>query len=331
MPCYNSAAYMSNCIESLLPGGDDIEIIIVNDGSKDDTARIADEYQAKYPGIIKAVHQENGGHGEAVNTGLKHAKGLYFKVVDSDDRLNVDAYLKMLEKLKEIVADGKGLDMMIGNYVYDKEGAAKKRVVRYRTALPQNRIFGWSDVKHFMKGQYLLMHAVIYRTKLLKECGIHLPAHTFYVDNIFVFEPLPYVKTMYYMNVNLYMYYIGREDQSVNEKVMMGRIDQQIKVTKIMIDFLANRNLPNRKLRHYMRNYLDIILTVSSILLIKMGTEEALAKKRDMWQYLRDKDRRLYFVLRHGIFGSQMNLPGKAGRKVSVAEYTIAQKFMGFN
>ena len=74
IPCYNSAAYMRNCIESLLPGGDEVEILIVDDGStKDNTAEIADEYERNYPGICRAIHQENGGHGEAVNAGLRNA------------------------------------------------------------------------------------------------------------------------------------------------------------------------------------------------------------------------------------------------------------------
>ena len=86
IPCYNSENYMRKCVESLLVGGEDVEIIIVDDGSvKDRTAEIADEYAEKYPGIVKAVHQENGGHGAAVNAGIENATGLYFKVVDSDD------------------------------------------------------------------------------------------------------------------------------------------------------------------------------------------------------------------------------------------------------
>ena len=93
IPCYNSEAYMRNCIESLLPGGDEVEILIVDDGSvKDNTAQIADEYEARYPGICRAIHQENGGHGEAVNAGLRAATGIYFKVVDSDDWVNAEAY-----------------------------------------------------------------------------------------------------------------------------------------------------------------------------------------------------------------------------------------------
>ena len=99
VPCYNSQAYMRNCVDSLLEGGDLVEILIVDDGSKDDTGKIADEYAAKYPNIVKAIHQENGGHGEAVNTGIRNATGLYFKVVDSDDWVKEDAYLAILEKL----------------------------------------------------------------------------------------------------------------------------------------------------------------------------------------------------------------------------------------
>ena len=122
IPCYNSAAYMEKCIDSLLPGGEDVEIIIVNDGStKDNTAEIADAYAAKYPTIVKAVHQENGGHGEAVNAGLRNATGLYFKVVDSDDWVDADAYRKILDKLSELAGNRPVLDMMISNFVYDKE------------------------------------------------------------------------------------------------------------------------------------------------------------------------------------------------------------------
>lgn len=331
IPCYNSEAYMSKCIESLLPGGEDVEIIIVDDGSKDGTARIADDYAAKYPTIIRAIHQENGGHGEAVNAGLRNATGMYYKVVDSDDWLKEDAYLAVLAKLRELIGGSRSLDMMICNFVYEKEGLKHKKVMTYRTALPKDQLFTWDQVKHFLPGQYILMHSVIYRTKMLQDCGLELPKHTFYVDNIFVFHPLPYVKTMYYMDINLYRYYIGRDDQSVNEQVMIGRIDQQILVNRIMIDYMEEQKLLNPKVRHYMMNYLDIITTVTSIMLIKSGTEENLLKKRDLWQYIKDKDHLMYLRLRFGILGSATNLPGKGGRKISVAEYKIARRFVGFN
>lgn len=331
IPSYNSENYLRNCIESLLPGGEDVEIIVVNDGSKDGTAAIADEYAAKYPTIVKAIHQENGGHGEAVNAGLRNATGLYYKVVDSDDWVNKEAYLKILKALSDLVKSDHMVDMFISNYVYEKEGKKRKKVMQYRTAFPIDQVFTWDDVKFLHVGQYILMHSVIYRTQMLKDCGLELPKHTFYVDNIYVYHPLPYVKKLYYMDVNFYRYYIGRTDQSVNEKVMISRIDQQLRVNKILIDDCDVWKLKNKKLRNYMLSYLEIMMAVSSILAIRSKDPENLAKKKELWQYLKAKDIRSYKKIRRSIMGNTMNLPGEGGRKISVAAYKIAQMVVGFN
>lgn len=130
IPSYNSEDYISRAIESILPGGEDVEIIIVNDGSKDGTLKIAKEYKEKYPDIIKVVDKENGGHGDAVNFGLANATGKYFKVVDSDDWVNEEALLLILSFLKELERDDKEIDMLVSNYVYEKVGAAHKKIGR---------------------------------------------------------------------------------------------------------------------------------------------------------------------------------------------------------
>lgn len=330
IPCYNSEDYMEKCIESILPGGEEIEILIVDDGSKDRTAEIADAYAAKYPTICRAIHQENGGHGEAVNTGIRNATGRYFKVVDSDDWVDLDAYKTILAKLREYDKDGEELDMLLANYVYEKDGAKRKQVMRQK-GVPKNKEFTWSDVPHFFKGHYILMHSVIYRTKLLHECALELPKHTFYVDSIYVFNPMPYVKKMYYLNVDFYRYFIGREDQSVNEKVMISRMDQQIKVNTLMLDKYDFWQIENKKCRQYMLNYLEIITVVSSIMCLISNTKEHIQTKADLWKYIKEKDTRLYKKLRYGIMGIAMNLPGKIGRKISIAAYKIAQKVVGFN
>ena len=334
VPCYNSAAYMEKCVDSLLPGGEDVEILIVDDGSVDETAEIADRYASCYPGIVRAIHKANGGHGSAVNAGIENASGLYFKVVDSDDWVKQEAYMQILETLRELTGGERRLDLLISNFVYEKVGENRHKVMRYRHILPQNELFTWSDIHHFYKGHYILMHSVIFRTRLLKECGIKLPEHTFYVDNLYVFEPLPYVKNLYYLDVNFYRYYIGREDQSVNEQVMISRIDQQLKVNRIMIDYLVDRKpeiMKNKRLYQYMFNYLEIITTVSSVLLIRSGTEEGLEKKKELWKYLKSKDRKLFLRMRNGLLGYAMNLPGRGGRKISVGGYKICQKIFKFN
>ncbi|WP_434309045.1 glycosyltransferase family 2 protein [Hominifimenecus sp. rT4P-3] len=331
VPCYNSEAYLEKCVDSLLPGGERVEILLVNDGSSDRTAEIADSYAKQYPSIVRVIHQENKGHGGAVNTGLREASGIYFKVVDSDDSVSLDAYHKILDTLENLVLDGKSVDMLISNYIYDKVGVRKKKVISYRRAFPQNEVFTWDKVGFLHKGQYILMHSVIYRTRVLKECGLKLPEHTFYVDNLFVYIPLPYVKNLYYIDVIFYRYFIGRADQSVNEANMIKRIDQQIRVTKAIIDAYSLRKLPDKKLRNYMKSYMEIMMTVSSVFLICSGTPENLAKKEELWAYLKTKDPLLYRKIRRGIMGQTMNLPGPTGRKISIAAYRATQHFYGFN
>ena len=143
-----------------------------------------------------------------------------------------------------------------------------------------------------------------------------------------------YTKNIYYMDEVFYHYYIGREDQSVNEEVMISRIDQQIRVNKRMMDYIVeNKSViyKEKQLKSYMMNYLDIITTVSSIMLIKSGTEENLEKKKELWSYLKKKDRYVFLRLRYGLLGSCMNLPGKGGRIISVEGYKICRRFFKFN
>ena len=334
VPCYNSQDYMRRCIDSLLPGGNDIEIIIVDDGSTDSTYEIAEEYQKKYPEIIRVIHKSNGGHGSAVNSGLAAAKGLYFKVVDSDDRLEKPAYLKILKILKKYAYSGKTLDLLISNFFYDNKDENTKTTMRYRSFLPKNRIFGWKDIGIPLKGSYILMHSVVYRTQLLRKCRLVLPENTFYVDNLFVFKPMPYVRTMYYLDMDFYDYIIGRDDQSVREDVMISRIDQQIRVNKEMYRFFSenyNRITASRKRARYMLNYLEIITAVSSIMLIRSGTKDHIAKKDELWQYMKERDKRIYRKLRISVLGIGLNLPGKWGRSIASGVYSIFRNIWKFN
>ena len=331
VPCFNSQDYMRHCVDTLLTGGDEVEILIVNDGSKDDTAAIADEYERLYPGIVRAVHQENGGHGAAVMAGLKNAKGRYFKVVDSDDWVDEEAYAKILCALRGFVQSEQEVDLVVSNFVYDKVGARHKKVMSYGNALPEEQVIGWDQVGRFHKGQYILMHSVIYRTQLLIDSGLDLPRHTFYVDNLFVYVPMQYVKSIYYINVDFYHYFIGRGDQSVNESVMIKRIDQQIKVNKLMLQQVRLQSIKNTRLRRYLYNYLEIITVVSSILMIRSGTAENLAKKQELWDYIKANDPWAYYRLRRGVMGQAMNWNNPVGRAFAVTAYKISQKIFGFN
>ena len=308
---------MHKAIDSILVGGSDVEIIIVNDGSKDDTLKIALDYEKKYPKIIKVIDKENGGHGSGVNAGLEIASGKYFKVVDSDDWVDEKSLKQVIKTLKKL-----DVDLLIVNYVYEKEGTP--RVMDYVGVLPEEKIFTWDDVGKFKISEYLLMHSVIYKTSILRDIGLKLPEHTFYVDNIFVYFPLPYIKTMYYLNVPFYRYFIGRSDQSVNESVMIGRVDQQVFVTKTMIDLFDPFTVENKKLRNYLIHSLDMMMTISTIFLKLANTKESKDKIKELWNYLKKANPKLAKKMK---LAKLTRLP----RFISIPGYRLARKIFKFN
>lgn len=333
VPCYNSEAYMDHCIHTLLHGGDEVEIIIVDDGSKDQTAAIADRYQEKYPNIVKAIHQENGGHGEGVNQGLRHATGLYYKVVDSDDWLDTEALDKLLTQLRIFAQMEHPVDLVIANYVYEHVEDNTQKIMRYKKVLPEGRIFTWDEIGHFKPSQFILMHAATYRTQVLRDSGMELPKHTFYVDNVFVYVPLPYVKSIFYMDIDLYRYFIGRADQSVTEENMIRRIDQQLRVTRIIFEAhdLNELEKTNKRLAAYMYHYVSIMLMICNIYLLMSGTSESLAKANTLWQDLREYRPNFYRRMRYRSANVCFLLPGKVGRDIDIFFYKLVRKIYKFN
>lgn len=322
---------MRKCVDSLLPGGEDVEIIIVDDGSTDRTGELADAYQQAYPSIVRAIHQENGGHGAAVNTGICEAKGLYFKVVDSDDWVDREAYMQILDVLRSFAEMEHPVDMHLSNFVYEKLSTGHERRMLLSPLFPEDEIIGWDGMKRNIKGFSILMHSVIYRTQLLRDCGLELPKHTFYVDNLYVYIPLIHVKTLYYQNVSFYRYYIGREGQSVAEQTMIKRIDQQLRVNYMMVDAVDPWQVEEPHLRKYLLSYLESVTVVSTSIGYLSNDSVNYKKIDDLWKYIYNHDKCTYHQLRYGVLGFAMRFKGTFGKKIGVFFYHIAQRFIGFN
>lgn len=305
VPCYNSAEYMRHCIDTLLTAGEEAQIIIVDDGStKDNTAEIADEYAEKYPAIVEVVHKENGGHGSGVNAGLLRAKGVYFKVVDSDDWLNPQPLKEFLEKLRADVAAERNVDLYFANFIYEKPSANARHPRRYHRNFPVNQVFTWQDVHRFYFSNVVMMHSLWYRTQVLRESGLVLPEHTFYVDNLFSFRPLPFVKTMCYLDLDLYGYFIGREDQSVNIHNITKRYRQQISVTDLMMRYYTYDEMKkfDPKLRKYMLHDINVLMCLT-LMFSSNGPKEEMPERKaaieDMWRRLKEDDIQMYRFMRH--------------------------------
>lgn len=332
VPCYNSEAYMRRCVESLLTGGSKVEIILVNDGSTDRTGAIADEYQAKFPHIVKAIHKENGGHGSGIMAGLQAAEGIYYKVVDSDDWVNPESLQKVLNLIETFLKCGNPLDLIVCNYVYEHEGK-RPHTVHYHGILPRNRQFGWEACGHFDMTRYIIMHSVLYRTDLVRRSNLQIPLHTFYVDNLFLYSPLPLVNTIYYCDTDLYRYYIGRSDQSVSEANMIKRVDQQLLVTKLILkkhDLRAIR-ASRPKLFHYMFNYACMMVLIASLFLSLDGSPEALKKLEAFWQYIKEEHPYLYPYIKKRSLAGFYSTTNKYARAFTTRAYRIIRKIYKFN
>ena len=301
VPCYNSEHYMKKCVDSLLKGGEDTEIIIVKDGSKDDTLAIAREYEKRYPSVVRVVDKENGGHGSGVNAGLKLARGLYYKVVDSDDWADTHALKTLLGIIRTHLSTGTLPDLYIVNYVYEHVADNTSHVNRYGKQFPAGKRTDWKKIKTFRFAHMLLMHSLVFKTDVLRRSGLVLPEHTFYVDDIFSYVPLPYAKSLFYLDVDFYRYFIGRADQSVNLSNMVARYEQMVRVMEAMTDRWTYPQIKQqpRGLRRYMIHALANYMMTTQLFVCAEDSPERRAAYRAMWAHIKEKDVALYRKLRY--------------------------------
>lgn len=329
VPCYNSQDYMENCINSLLVGGNRVEIIIIDDGSTDNTGKIADEYAAKYPDIIKVVHQENGGHGEGINQGIKNATGKYFKVVDSDDTMSQD-FPAFLDTLEQCENQG-GVDLIVSNYYYVHTDGVGDRSISYSNALPKNKIFAWGETHKFSIHQMLTIHSCTFRLELMKKWLEPLPKKVFYEDNLMICKTLPHVKKMYYFPHDLYRYWIGRPDQSVQENVMKNRYTHQILVTEKSFEAFHIDDIQEPMLKKYLKHELFMMFGISIMFTRLNDTDNSDADLEQMWGNCKKHDYKWGRHFRHFTPLAVICIRGKFGRKLSTFFYRLANKIVRFN
>ena len=329
VPCYNSQDYMEACVDSLLTGGDRVEIIIIDDGSKDNTGVIADRYAREYPDIVRVIHQENGGHGEGINQGIRHATGTYFKVVDSDDCLSSD-FGAFLDKLEECERQG-GVDLMLTNYRYVHSDGIGDQSISYSNALPEGEIFTWAQTRKFRIHQLFSIHNSTFRTENMRKWAQPLPKHTSYDDNLMIAQTVPYVERMYYMNADLYLYTIGREGQSVQADILKKRYAHQVLVSGrcFMSCHLDDITEPRKKQYIKHMNFMMLAMAVAIARLNKSAESDAVVEQ--MWQDCRAFDKKWADHFRKRTVLWFLCIPGKFGQNLSSFLYNLANKIVRFN
>lgn len=332
IPCYNSQEYMKKCIDNLLSTSfrQDIEILIVDDGSVDDTGVIADEYQKAYPKMVKTVHQENGGHGAAIMTGVEQGSGYFFKVVDSDDWLdsdNLDYYILKLKELKN-----KNVQLVITDYQYEYVDQ-KPELVSYDNVFKPDCIQTWEEMGSFSLTQYLMIHSCTFSMDILRKCDLNLPKHTFYEDNLFIYKPLPYVRNLYYMDRLLYHYQIGRKGQSMEEQNLKKRCDHQILVSKEIFGSYDLHSLIKKRPKLGKLMYRENVLMLSAATVFARLNKDSESEKKvkSMWKELSEIDHKTTRMIKYCSMAFWVTRPGKVGRNVAIMNYKMAHKILKFN
>ena len=219
IPCYNAEQYLGDCLSSLL-NYDGVELIVINDGSKDRTLEIAKRFQEKYPDYIKIIDKENGGHGSGLNAAYKIAEGLYFKCCDSDDTLDREALLILLNKIKELEKIGKLPDVFLTDYVAVYKNRDREQACGLKKFFPVDELVTYEKVKRLGISDYAMIHMTYVKTSLLKENNLNLVEKTFYEDNQFVYFVFGHANSFYYLDKPIYRYSLGETGQSVSLESM---------------------------------------------------------------------------------------------------------------
>ena len=330
IPTYNSESYLQQAIDSLLVVKKDLEIIIVNDGSKDKTSSIAHDYQLKHKDIVKVIDKLNGGHGSAINAGLKLASSEYVKVLDSDDWIDESSLKLLIRYMKEHDKNQLKPDLYITNFVYEHVEDQTQYERDYSSNFPAYKFFNWNQInKRFKNSKTLLMHALIFKTKILKEIGLTLPEHTFYVDNIVAYVPLPYVKDIFYLDIPFYRYFIGRSDQSITLKNITSRYQQQIRVLHIMLNTYSYEFISQtpKKLAKYMKHYIASMLMITQMFTLGEDTSIRRNEIRNIWKDLKKQDLKMYRFLKYRTYNTYIYfLPWKLKRFVMINGYKYLVK-----
>lgn len=287
VPSYNAQSFLWQNIPTFLYDGAEgkVEVIIVNDGSKDDTATIAEELKDRYPEIINVVHKENGGHGSAVNSGIENAHGKYFMICDADDYVNTDSFKKLVDYLEEHDVDFVFTDAR--RITPDGKYAGRESI----SGIDKNKIMRFDDCADRIKN--IEMHNCCIRTELLRTNNVSCHEHLFYVDNEYVVYSLAYADTIVYLDLAVYQYLVGRNGQSVSMESRRRNHGQYLSVVNYLVGFYEDVawDLSEPKKRFIARKIAYFISGVYSVL---MSYKDAVHKKElvqfDQWLHEKSAD-----------------------------------------
>lgn len=261
IPAYNVEKYIAYCLSSCIVNINlqkYLEVIIINDGSTDNTKTIVESYRKRFPKLFHIIHKENGGHGSCINTGIMNATGKYFKILDSDDWLNTNTLESLIEQLLYETSD-----VILHDYYFvDSTTLQKLRIQtpfdskKQKYTKPSSQIYTFPSICNDL---YMRMHTLTFKTSILKSQNITITEHCFYVDQEYVIYPIPYITTLHYIPEVLYMYRIQNKEQSMHILNMQKNLYHHETVLKHLLKFY--RNLDKTTIAPYKLKYIEKMIS----------------------------------------------------------------------
>lgn len=250
VPCYNVEEFIEECLDSIVNTNvmDLLEVLIVNDGSLDNSLNLITKYEECYPQTFCVIDKINRGHGSTINVGIEKSTARYFMVLDGDDWINPEELNKLVYNLSNI-----DVDLVSFNYTRINNGVKN-------TVKNNDKYFHYGEIYSFDKLNlnkiYFVLSSICYKTKLLKDCKLTLFENMYYVDLQYITKPIVSVNTVIFFDLNIYNYRLGNVNQSVNIKNMLNRYDQHEIIVKDLILYYNNQSFISKKKKIYIMNVL---------------------------------------------------------------------------
>ena len=279
VPSYNVSKYLPEILPTFLQPEiiDDIEILIVNDGSKDDTAEVAQRYCSMYPDSLFLVNKENGGHGSTINKGIELATGRYFRVVDGDDWVDPEAFKAYVNALKAMDSD---LVLTPFNRVYENDGTSE---VKGFKGLKAGQEYFFDDIITNLCGNYAI-HSTTFKMEILKKIP-PISENCFYVDQEYICYAIPFIETVAFVDETVYQYRLGSAGQSMNKKNMIKNRNMHRHVTMNIINLYESADVSEAKKNLLRDRALGLIDTQMNIF-FSMDTSREV--KEEIRSFIRD-------------------------------------------
>lgn len=297
VPSYNvektlKASLESLCVEEIM---DKLEVIVVDDGSKDTTAAIAQSFVDNFPGTFKLLRKENGGHGSTVNTALEAATGRYFKVMDGDDRLTREGLMALTAE-----AGHGSADLIASNYLRVPADGSQPIKMEF-SGVEYGRLYRFGELRP--DGLYFGIHGSTFRTEILRKSGLKLQEHTFYVDTEYALLPIPFVQTVVFIPEFVYLYAVGNAGQSVDAVNFVKRYEDHYRVVRRLSEFAALSN-PADPGTEYIYRVMEKLCFTNYMLgcFYDSDSSRGRARAREFDAWLKSSNKVLYSRLGHSTY-----------------------------